>query len=141
MPGFFLRMANGRIVAMRIPSRRIFWLSAAILVLAVIAYASFLMPRGRITQENYDRIQKGMSEEAIKAILGEADIGFRTTDTALLRWDAGYSYIVLEFYDGALYQKHGCHFATAWETIIWHARNGARKIGVKCDEPSVGCAR
>jgi hypothetical protein len=30
-PGFFLRMANGKIVAMRLPSRRTFWLSEEVL--------------------------------------------------------------------------------------------------------------
>src|SRR5438132_14380014 len=46
---------------MRLHRRRSLWLSAALL-LAVVAGAWLLVPRSRITQANYDRIQEGMSD-------------------------------------------------------------------------------
>jgi hypothetical protein len=55
---------------MRMPSRRTFWLSAATLLVAVVASAWVVMPRSRITQANFDRIQKGMTRAEVKRILG-----------------------------------------------------------------------
>jgi hypothetical protein len=127
---------------MRLPRRRTLWLSA-VLLLATVVGASLFVPRSRITQANLDRIHNGMTEQEIKAIVGEpgptdaydelrlAWIAFGA-DESRCTWRNGPNWIDVDFREGRAYQKDG-HFATAWETVTWYAKKGAAKIGVKWD--------
>ena len=55
-------MAKDKIVSMRFLSRRTFWLSTAIALLAIVVW--FLAPRSRINQESFDRVQAIVMEQA-----------------------------------------------------------------------------
>jgi hypothetical protein len=70
-PGFLLRMATVRIVAMRLPSRRTFWLSAATLLVAIVVCGWFIIPHSRINHENFDRIQTGRTPSELRVTVFE----------------------------------------------------------------------
>jgi hypothetical protein len=132
-PGFSMPKAKCRIVAMRIPSRRTFWLSA-VLLLAIIAGVWLIAPRSRITHTNFDRIQVGMNESEVRELLGTPEVGtwagglhsvyFYTWD-----WNDGPNLITVSFNDK--YQVIGkrMHLATAWETLTWYAKRASKKVG------------
>ncbi|HEV3118661.1 MAG TPA: hypothetical protein VGY58_16545 [Gemmataceae bacterium] len=55
---------------MRLPKRRLLWLSAASL-LALVVFGMYLVaPRSRINKANCDRIRLGMTEDEVCEILG-----------------------------------------------------------------------
>jgi hypothetical protein len=128
---------------MQIPSRRTFWLSAATLLVAIVVGAWFLVPPSRINRENFERIQAGMSESQVTAILGQprlvringvpilvpnGDHGYKPYPARM--WGDGPSWIFVAFGgDNKVYGKD-VHFATSWETLKWHAKKCAAKIGV-----------
>jgi hypothetical protein len=125
---------------MRLPKRRTIWLSAASL-LAILLSAWFLLPRGRITQQNFDRIQIGMTLRQVEDILGADDDDdplklprwVQGNLTVELRgWSSGPNDIVIIFdrsrNDVVLKQ---IYLAPPWETLTWYAKKGAEKIGVK----------
>ena|SRR5438552_749069 len=133
---------------MRLPRRRILWLGA-VLLLAVIVGAWFLVPRSRITQANFERIHKGMSEEEVRAILDEPYAGARRENQAAafwpdadpvgrpflverVVWHRGPDWIRVTFINDAVFNKQ-IHLATLWDTLTWYAEEGAEKIGVKWD--------
>ena len=120
---------------MRLLTRRTLRICAAVLLGIVVLGAWFLLPRSRITQENFDRIQKGMTYDDVSAILGDP--------TPLLAnplvsgsweeaWSDGPSTIHVNFktFNGQVVGK-ALHLATAWETLTWYAKKGAAKAGVK----------
>jgi hypothetical protein len=96
--------------------------------------------QSRITQANFDLIQEGMTEEQVIAILGSAEIyaagpeghGPEVHNRRMVLWKNGPNRIVVFFDDGRAWIKEA-DLATAWETLRWYARKGARKIGVKWD--------
>jgi len=121
---------------MRLLRRRTVWLIAALLLLAVVS-GWFFAPRSRITQENYDRIHEGMLERDVDEILGEPNWrelagGLRSIYWRASVWIDGPNYVTVFFDRGKPYVtgKQG-RFATAWETVVWHVKKGAAKIGVK----------
>ena len=81
---------------MRMPSRRTFWLSAATLLVAVVASAWVVMPRSRITQANFDRIQKGMSLDEVTAILSARELGSASLGVAQVNWHEGENWISVD---------------------------------------------
>jgi hypothetical protein len=122
---------------MQFPRCRILWLSAALL-LAVVVGALFLVPQNRVNRDNFDKIQSGMTHDDVTAILGEPtpqpqaspffSDGWEETwsdgpSTILVRFKASNSQVVAK----------DAHLATAWQTLTWHAKKGAAKIGVKWD--------
>jgi hypothetical protein len=121
-----------RTVDMRLPRRRKLWLSAALL-LAVAAGAWLLVPRNR-----FDRIHDGMSKNEVCAIIGgpgelvEMFVHGQEFVAETWSWRDGPNQIIVEFDDGKASGKV-LHVATAWETLIWYAKHGAQKIGVKWD--------
>jgi hypothetical protein len=122
------------------PPRRTVWLNAALLLLAVVAGSWLLVPRSRITQENFERIQDGMKEAEVCAILGEAENlnGLHRMSVSgghwceRRYWRNGATRISVSFDNCRAYEKE-IHFASAWETLTWYAKKGAAKIGVKWD--------
>ena len=58
---------------MRLPAHHTLWLSAVVMVVIVIAMACLSGGRG-ISQANFERIQQGMSEDEVTAILGEPSL-------------------------------------------------------------------
>jgi hypothetical protein len=123
---------------MRVPSRRTFWLSAALLLAVVVGVAWVLVPRSRITQKNFDRIQEGMSKAEVYAILGHIEFNFVWHDISLggerHAWKAGPNAIVV-FFDEDKVCKKVARFATTWETLKWYATKGAEKVGVQSAAP------
>jgi hypothetical protein len=148
-----MRTAKGRIVSMRIPSRRTFWLSAAALLVGIVICGSFFVPSHRVSRENFDRIQNGMGLSQVQQILGEPDGGMWaaggfqpsvlgvppagvTTSFQTLEWNDGPNSITVYLNGNDLSGKEGVtckeiHLATAWETVTWYAKKGAEKIGIK----------
>jgi len=114
---------------MRLPTRRT-WLSA-LLLLIIVGGVWFVAPRGRITQANFDRIQMGMSVAEACAILGEpGEDG--DCEAGWCSWCDGPNFIIVCFDHGKAFRKE-VHFATAYETLTWYAKEGAAKIGVRRD--------
>jgi hypothetical protein len=117
---------------MRVPNRRrTLWLSAALLV-AVLIGAWLLVPRSRITQENFDRIHVGMSVEEVTAILGDSELVHdeQVGDRRTKIWRSGPKGIAVGFYGEIVEDKHGS-LPGPWATVRWYAKKGAEKIGVK----------
>ena len=117
------------------------WLGLVLLLGLAGSVALICSSRGRITQENFDLIQDGMTEEEVTAVLGKANknlmrIGGRAEldsgGAGLLEWRNGPSVIDVVFARGVVRGKES-HFAGVWETLQWHAKKGAAKIGVKWD--------
>ena len=84
---------------MRLPRRRILWLTAALLLAAGLGAWCFVS-RSRITQENFDRIQKGKTYDDVTGILGEATPRLGSgvvSGTCEEGWGNGPSSIIVEF--------------------------------------------
>src|SRR5579864_2948089 len=93
--------------------RRVLWLSAALL-LAVVVGVGLFVPRSRITRENCERIRKGMSEEDVRAILGDSYRripGPGVYYAVQCEWYNGPNCIVVVFEGGATTYK-SCYFPT-----------------------------
>ena len=121
---------------MHLPSRRTFWVSAATLLLAIVACAWFLMPRSKINQANFDKVSDGMTEEEVTAILGEpehkARVIIRIEGAAtVMFWSSGRDRFTIVFAKGKVLEKHRGLAATPWERLKWRAKRAAVKIGIK----------
>jgi hypothetical protein len=121
---------------MRIPSRRTFWLSAATLLVAIIACGWFLVPRSRINRENFNRVQESMYEDRVEQILGAPNGRKHFTDSVgfayeVWDWKDGLSSITVTFNDQGHVTDKLMHAATTWEIVQSHAKNVAKKIGIK----------
>jgi hypothetical protein len=125
------------------------WLALLLLLGLSTSAALIYYSRGRISQANFDRIQKGMSEEEVIAILGEPTyddrpvviLGNAEADSARWGegcpmwgwghyWRDGPDRITVGFENGKV-RAGELHLATAWETLRWYAKKGAEEIGVK----------
>ena len=120
---------------MGIPKRRTLWLGVALL-LAVVVGAWLPVPRSRITQENFELIQGGMSEEQVIVILGDAEHNYGSLPqdiphwggSRLRLWRDGPNWIVVFFdEDGKVIDdyKH-IHSATVSETLEGTPRRARR---------------
>ncbi|HEV3081907.1 MAG TPA: hypothetical protein VGY66_19160 [Gemmataceae bacterium] len=130
-PGFFMRTAIGRIVAMRFPSRRTFWLSAGTSIVAIVACGWFLVPRSRINQENYDRIQWGMPREEVVAILGNPDEKNPlppgpTGPVDFCMWFNGRTQVLVGFRNNKVSSKY---LDCDWESAKRNAKRWLTKLG------------
>jgi hypothetical protein len=122
---------------MRLVKRWYFWLGLVLLLgltgSAVLIYAN----PSRITQENYDRIERGMSFEEVVSILGP-ETGRRRGPAGkgignYADWIDGPNDITVLFGDDWTMDSKRGSFASSWETLQWYAKKGAAKIGVKWD--------
>jgi hypothetical protein len=125
-PGFFMRMAKGRILAMRIPSRRTFWLRASTLLVAIVACGWLLVPRSRITWENFGRIQLGMNDDEVAVILGPSHSCHSLDTVSIREWEHGRYWIGITFDHGKVCGK-SFNRATPSETF----KRYAEKVGIK----------
>jgi hypothetical protein len=125
-PGFFMRMAKRRIVAMRILSRPTFWLRAATLLVAIIACGWLLVPRSRITWENFGRIQPGMNDDEVAVILGPPHSCHALDTVSICEWEHGRYWIGITFDHGKVCGK-SFNRATPSETF----KRYAKKVGIK----------
>jgi hypothetical protein len=130
-----MRMAKGTILTMRLPSRRTFWLSAATLLVAIVACGWFFVPRSRVNWENYERIQNGMTFNEVLKILGNDCLlsgqGARDGVASMYwTWKNDPSHIEIWLVNGKVREK-GSYIATPWQTVQWYAKKGADKIGIK----------
>jgi len=100
-----------------------FWLVLLLLLglsgSAVLIYAN----PSRITQENLDRIQNGMTLSEVEQILGKPSL-MREGVQAV--WRNGPNLIVVEFNDDYEVSWKGGDFSTSLETLQWYAR----RIGI-----------
>jgi hypothetical protein len=102
------------------------WLGLLLVLGLAASVALICSGRGRITQANFDRIQEGMSVGEIRDMLGAPDFHFWD-------WNDGPNSISVSFDDQGLVKGKRIHLATTWETLKWHAKKGAAKIGVNWD--------
>src|SRR5438128_464638 len=120
---------------MRLPRRRTLWLSAALLLAVAVVVVWLLVPRSRITQANFDRISDEMTVEEVSAILGSSEPSSYTLRSGssypALLWEDGPSWIFIDF--DPWRRTRAASFATSWETLVWYAKKGAAKIGVRLD--------
>jgi hypothetical protein len=116
---------------MRLPRRRTVWLIAALLLLAVVS-GWFFAPRSRINRENYDRIRLATNLDEAIAILGKPDHTFMLLDEPVFEWHDGPKAIHVSVVDGVV-RWRGLSLPTTWETLVWYAKKGAARIGVKWD--------
>jgi hypothetical protein len=116
--------------SMRLPARRTLWLSAVVIVVIVIAMACLFGGRG-ISQTNFERIQPGMSEAEVTAILGEPSLvinyGF-FADTMIWNGAAGTIWISPDEHGKVLVKTFTPR--TTSEQIKWLANQWLEKIGV-----------
>jgi hypothetical protein len=122
---------------MRLPRRRTLWLSAA-LVLVIGGVWFFAFFESRISHASFRRIYPGMSYEQVEAILGKGvetkdDTWFEDlVERTMMEWHEGPNWIRIRFVNGKAEYRE-LHVISAWETIIWYAKKGAAKFGVKWD--------
>ena len=98
----------------------------------------------RITRANFDRIQSGMTRDEVQAILGKAERctkwrgrfqaglpreGIRDGSGEIWEWDRGAVALVMVFDKDTLWVKK-IRLRTVSDTLIWHAKKGAAKIGI-----------
>jgi hypothetical protein len=110
-------------------------------VLGFAASAGMILANpSRINQENFDRIQGGMTEEDVIGILGKGRPEPPPVDfwTKNVYWESGPNQIRVIFHlthtpPSAKVSRKSFHRATPWETLQWYAKKGAAKIGVKWD--------
>jgi hypothetical protein len=118
-----------------IRSRLSFWLRSAVLLVAIFACGWLLVPRSRITWENFERIQLGMNDDQVAVILGPCH-SCHTLDTVAIReWEQGRYWIGITFDQGKVCAK-SFHRATPLETF----KRCAEKVGIKwfsCAWPTV----
>jgi hypothetical protein len=113
------------------------WLGLVLLLGLAGSVALICSRQSRITQASFDRIQDGMSQEEVEAILASPGRVLGTTigDDGLriiFSWGDGPNSIHVLFRNGkSLYRT--VHIATVRETLQWYAKKGAAKIGVKWD--------
>jgi hypothetical protein len=111
------------------------WLGLLLLLLGLTGSAALIYSsRSRITQENFDRIQDGMSESEVTAILGDASvrrnpIAGREATFVCYWYDSSpiNSWVIIGFADWKVSTRDG-HFATTRETLTRYAKNGLQKI-------------
>ncbi|HEV3079864.1 MAG TPA: outer membrane protein assembly factor BamE [Gemmataceae bacterium] len=92
---------------------------------AVLIYAN----PSRITQENLDRIQDGMTLSEVEQILGKPSLmreGVRGSSYPQAVWRSGPNLIVVDFNDDHEVRWKGGDFSTSLETLQWYAR----RIGI-----------
>jgi hypothetical protein len=108
------------------------WLGLVLLLGLAGSVALICSGRGRITQANFDRIQDGMNSEEVKAILGRPDSTHPEVEfyADFHYWGNEPNYIAVWFLGGKVTGKH-MRLSSVWETLQWHAKNGAAKIGIK----------
>jgi len=117
----------------RLLKRWYVWLGLVLVLGFAGSVALICSGRGRITQANFDRIQDRMSIEDVEAILWKDD-GLWTfvgggTRISSHRWDSGPNWVRVDFVDAIVDDKE-LHLATTWETLQWHAKKGAEKLGI-----------
>jgi hypothetical protein len=119
------------------------WLGLVLLLGLAGSVVLILTNPSRITQENFDRIQYGMTDEDVTNILGEGITDHATPllldlFTTVINWENGPSWIRVRFdvTDRPRSLKacsKSLHIATPWETLQWYAKKGAAKMGIKWD--------
>jgi hypothetical protein len=76
---------------------------------------------------------KEVSEPELVTILGVPDPQYDGPHTGPswsgATWSSGPNWITVSYAGNRVYGKT-IHLASAWETLRWHANNGAEKIGV-----------
>jgi hypothetical protein len=110
------------------------WLGLVLLLGLTGSVVLVLSSQNRITQANFDRIQDGMSENAVAVILGPPDPDDQrdTFRWPMSTWSSGPTRITVLFSGGTVLKKTIWHAGT-WETLQWYTKKGAAKIGVKWD--------
>jgi hypothetical protein len=116
------------------------WLGLVLLLGLAGSVALICSGRGRITQANFDRIQEGMTEAEVIAILGEpmGQIATMSRNPSLPPisgpvWKDRGSQIVVFFDQSGSCRHKDIRVATIRETLQWYAKKGAEKIGVTWD--------
>jgi hypothetical protein len=94
------------------------WLGLVLLLGLAGSVALILGNASQITQANLDRIQDGMSEEEVTAILGSAGARLSDADSETQTWKNTPSVIAITFRHGVVIEKRG-RIATAWQTLQW----------------------
>ena len=118
---------------MRINKRRVLWIIAFALVVCCIT-SIYLLPRlSRINQSNFDRIQDGMNQGEVRAILGSEEKNF-VHDPALgeirMLWREDLNFIAVDLIDNRVVNKK-CVISTPWESLKRYVTKTAEKIGLQ----------
>ena len=116
------------------------WLGLVLLLGLAGSVVLTLTNPSRITQENFDRIQYGMPESEIEAILGLPDPKFDYHDRPLIgavwpgsTWSSGPDEIVVSYTEDGKAKYKAIRLLSLREMVQWYAKKGAEKIGVKWD--------
>jgi hypothetical protein len=107
------------------------WLGLVLLLGLTGSVALICSGRGRITQANFDRIQKGLTLSEVEKILGEPD--GQVFDGVVRHWDDGPDSIYVSFSANGQVDEKDMNLAKPWETVTWYAKKGAAKVGVNWD--------
>jgi hypothetical protein len=108
-----------------------FWVTLLVfLPLLFVSIGLIYSSQGPINQANFDRVQEGMTEEQVVAILGEPTFkeGFVFADT--LMWLSGPDVITVTLdREGKVFAK-GYNPPTVWRRLRWHADEFLSKVGL-----------
>jgi hypothetical protein len=73
--------------------------------------------QSRISKANFDRIQEGMTEDEVTAILGEAELMLDFTSSRI--WEGAPGVIVVTFDEEGKVSAKGFTPRTVWERLRW----------------------
>jgi hypothetical protein len=116
----------------RLLKRWYVWLGLVLLLGLAGSTALIFSSQSRITQANFERIQKGMNQEEVSEVLGKGRVVKSAFGEELYCWENGPHEILVWFSNGRAKQKR-LDLATAWESLQWYAKKGAAKVGIKWD--------
>jgi len=108
------------------------WLGLALLLGLAGSLALICSSKSRLTQANFDRIQEGMSEPELVAILGVPDPEYHGPRTGPSwsgsTWSSGPNWICVSYAGSRVYGK-AIHLAGCSEILQWYVKKGGEKIG------------
>jgi len=115
-----------------LPKRRWSCLVALVLFSLLAGSALVCFKESRITRADFERIQNGMTEGEVCAMLSPQmyppNVFFGAGE---FFWSEGRSWIKVTFDDDGKVCSRAIHIATGWETMQWNAEQILRKVGMR----------
>jgi outer membrane protein assembly factor BamE (lipoprotein component of BamABCDE complex) len=116
----------------RLLKRWYFWLTVLVLLPALcIAIGVIYSGQTPINQANFDRIQEGMSDEEVSAILGDPTLGGGIGVDHTYFWVSGPDVITITFDGNGRVSAKGYNPPPAWQRLRWRVNNWLARRGLR----------
>jgi hypothetical protein len=102
--------------------------------MAFVVGAWFFVPRSRITQANFDRIETGMTQEEVTAVLGPPNLGLTLGSfRPVAAWADGPDVITVTMDEDGRVSDKEYTAPTPWRRLRWHVNEWLVKLGIGGD--------